>query len=107
MESIGTHVNLRTILTPQGLSRIKKGQILHFEMSDGTQTWIKVIRAGFLRYEGVVVEPLKTPEEAQKESEKAEETFAKEVAKDIIPEDVTDKVQVIKKPKQKKEKSGF
>lgn len=104
-EPIGTRVNLRDVFNPERLKEFKKGQLLHF--SDGTEhTWVKVIRAGNIRYEGEVVNAPMTQDEINEQNDREmKEQLAKE-GYSIPPTDITDQVEVIKKkraPHKKKE----
>lgn len=93
-EPLGTSVNLRELLNSEGLKLVKKGNVLHFENHEtGDETWIRVVRAGFLRYEGIIVrKPLTGDEFKAEQDAKALEAFDDE------------EVKVVKKPRKRKEK---
>lgn len=109
-EPIGTHVNLREVFSPERWKQFKKGQLLFFENGDD-KTCIRIIRAGnkpWSRFEGVIIEPPKTIEEAREEQQRLLELDLASQGYQIAPEDVTDKIEVVKpkKPAKKKESDG-
>ncbi len=70
-EPLGERINLREMFEPNKLRTLKKGDMLHFHDDiTGEDNWIKVIRAGFLRYEGETVEEPKTQTQIREENER-------------------------------------
>ena len=111
-EPIGTKVDLRGMLSPEEEKEkmalpAKKRGYLHFKKSlEGGKiehTYIKIIRFGKWRKEGVIMQAPMTEDEMIAENAKLEKELAEEAAKNGLVEDVSDVVQIVKKSKKRKE----
>lgn len=82
-EPTGTKIDLREMLTEDGLKKIEKGQIMGFQKTgEDEKTWIKVVSAGrfnlvppFWRWMGVVIPSPLTPDEVAEATAAMNEAF--------------------------------